>query len=110
MLVPRKSKKKLRKNRKVYCFLLTGTTNKDLINKLRHFLGPKLKTNYYLRGKLEFLCTCQTKHRNDEKAHNSNHIDICNTKYSAEHAWLVFFKFKRGNCIFLARYKNQHHS
>ena len=51
MLVPRKSKTKLRKNRKIYCILLTGKTNKDLINKLRRFLEPKLKTNYYLRDK-----------------------------------------------------------
>ena len=109
MLVPRKSKTKLRKNRKIYCFLLTGKTNKDLINKLRCFLEPKLKTNYYLRDKLEFLCTCQTNHRNDEKDHYSNHIDTCGTMYGAECAWHVFFKFKRGDCIFLAGYKDKHH-
>jgi hypothetical protein len=29
--------------------------------------------------------------------------------YGAECAWLVFFKFKRGDCIFLAGYKDKHH-
>ena len=55
MLVPRKSKTKLRKNRKLCCILLTAATNKDLIYKLSHLLEPKLKTNYYLRAILEFL-------------------------------------------------------
>ena len=60
MLVPHKSKTKLRKNREVYSILLTGIINKDLINKLESLLAAKLKTNYYLRGKLEFLCLIKT--------------------------------------------------
>ena len=60
MLVPHKSKTKLRKNREVYGILLTGIINKDLINKLSTLLGPKLKTIYYLRDKLESLCSDRT--------------------------------------------------
>ena len=43
MLVPRKSKTKLRKNRKIYCFLLTGKTNKDLINKFKVLFRTEIK-------------------------------------------------------------------
>ena len=60
MLVLHKNKTKIRKNRKVCGFLLNVGINKDLINKLGPLLGAKLKTNYYLRGKLEFLCLIKT--------------------------------------------------
>ena len=52
-----KNKTKLRKNHNVCSFLLAITTNKDLINKLGGFLEVKLKTNYYLRDKLDILCS-----------------------------------------------------
>ena len=60
-LVSRKSKKKLRKNLTLYRILLTQAINKDLINKLSQYLEIKLKTNYYLRDKLEFLRFGETK-------------------------------------------------
>ena len=59
MLVPYKNRTKLRKNHKLYCILLMATTNKDLINKFSLHLESKLKTNYYLRGKLEILYAYQ---------------------------------------------------
>lgn len=67
MLVPHKNKTKLRKNHNVYSILLAKITNKDLINKLKYHLEAKLKRNYYLRNKLEFLRFGKTKPVNKMK-------------------------------------------